>query len=112
VYSGPGVKRTVAIGNGGRNPPKRSFVKLGNRKQQVKLQKWQKVQKDNKRNFAELEKWLDWSSKELHATSTYLLECQVEASSQLFKAHYRNVLKDRAEILKHTTMLNGTLAAA
>ncbi len=28
------------------------------------------------------------------------------------KAHYRNVLKDIAEIFKHTTMLNGTLAAA
>jgi hypothetical protein len=40
------------------------------------------------------------------------LECQVEVNSQLFKAHYRNVLEDRAEILKHTTTLNGTLAAA
>ncbi len=36
----------------------------------------------------------------------------MEVNSQLFKAHYRNVVKDRAEILKHTTMLNGTLAAA
>jgi hypothetical protein len=112
AYSGLGIKRTVAIGNGGRNPPKRIFVKLGSKKQQVKHQKGQKAQKDNKRNFAELEKWLNRGSKELHATSTYLLECQVEANSQLFKAHYRNVLKDRAEILKHTTMLNGTLAAA
>jgi hypothetical protein len=29
----------------------------------------------------------------------------VEVNSQLFKAYYRNVVKDRAEILKHTTML-------
>ncbi len=36
----------------------------------------------------------------------------MEVNSQLFKAHYRNVVKDRAKILKHTTMLNGTLAAA
>ncbi len=36
----------------------------------------------------------------------------MEVNSQLFKAHYRNLVKDRAEILKHTTMLNGTLAAA
>ena len=36
----------------------------------------------------------------------------MEVNSQLFKAHYRNVLKDRVEALKHTTMLNGTLAAA
>ncbi len=50
--------------------------------------------------------------KELKATSAYLLECQVEANSQLFKAHYRNVVKNRAEILKHPTMLNGTSAAA
>ena len=87
-------------------------MKLGNRKQQVKRQKWQRVQRNNKRTFAELEKWLDKSSRELKATSAYLLERQVEVNSQLFKAHYRNVLKDRAEILKHTTMLNGTLAAA
>ncbi len=33
AYSGPGVKRTTSIGNGGRNPPKRNFVKLGNREQ-------------------------------------------------------------------------------
>jgi hypothetical protein len=32
AYSGLGVKRTVSIGDGGRNPPKRKFVKLGNRK--------------------------------------------------------------------------------
>jgi hypothetical protein len=70
------------------------------------------VQKNNKRTFTELSKWLDQSSKELRATSAYLLECQVEVNSQLFKAHYRDVVKDRAEILKHTTMLNGTLAAA
>ncbi len=68
--------------------------------------------RNNKRTFAELEKWLDKSSRELKATSAYLLECQVEVISQLFKAHYRNVLKGRAEVLKHTTMLNGTLAAA
>jgi hypothetical protein len=70
------------------------------------------VQRNNKRTFTELSKWLDQSSKELKATSAYRLERQVEVNSQLFKAHYRNVVKDRAEILKHTTMLNGTLAAA
>ena len=112
TYSGPGVKRTASIGNGGRNPPKRNFVKLGNRKQKVKQEKWKRVQRNNKRTFTELSKWLDQSSKELKATSAYLLERQVEVNSQLFKAHYRNVVKDRAEILKHTTMLNGTLAAA
>jgi hypothetical protein len=36
AYSGPGVKRTASIGNEGRNPPNRNFVKLGNRKQKVK----------------------------------------------------------------------------
>ncbi len=112
AYFGPGVKRTAAIGNGGRNPPKRNFVKLGSRKQQVKRQKWQRVQRNNKGAFAKLEKWLNQSSRELKATSAYLLECQVEVNSQLFKAHYRNVLNDRTEILKHTTMLNGTLVAA
>ena len=80
--------------------------------QQVKHQKWQRIQRNNKRTFAKLEKWLDQSSRELKATSAYLLEHQVEVNSQLFKAHYRNVLKDRVEALKHTTMLNGTLAAA
>ena len=112
AYFGPGVKRTVAVGNGGKNPPKRSFVKLGSRKQQVKRQKWQRVQRNNKRTLAALGKWLDQSSRELKTTSAYLLERQVEVNSQLFKAHYRNVLKDRVEALKHTTMLNGTLAAA
>jgi hypothetical protein len=68
--------------------------------------------KENKRTFTELSKWLDQSSKELRATSAYLLEHQVEVNSQLFNAHYRNVVKGRAEILKHATMLNGTLAAA
>ncbi len=63
-------------------------------------------------DLAELLKWLDKSSKELKATSAYLLECQVEVNKQLFKDNYRNGVKDRAEILKHTTMLNGTLAAA
>jgi hypothetical protein len=43
AYFGPGVKRTVAIGNGGRTPPKRNFVKLGSKKQQVS-----KVAKDSK----------------------------------------------------------------
>ncbi len=112
AYFGPGVKRTVAIGNGGSNPPKRNFVKFGSRKQQVKCQKWQRVQKNNKRTFAKLEEQLNKSSAELKATSAYLLEYQVEANSQLFKARYRNVVEDRADILKHTTMLNGTLAAA
>ncbi len=36
----------------------------------------------------------------------------MDVNSQLFKAHYRNILKDRVEILKQPTMLNGTLAAA
>ncbi len=87
-------------------------MKLGSRKQQVKCQKWQRVQRNKKRTYAKLEKWLDKSSRELKATSAYLLERQMEVSSQLFKAHYRNVLKDRAEVPKHTTTLNGTLAAA
>jgi hypothetical protein len=83
-------------------------VKLGNRKQQVKHEQWKRVQRNNKTTFTELSKWLDQSSKELRATSAYLLECQVEVNSQLFNVHYRNVVKDRAEILKLTTMLNGT----
>jgi hypothetical protein len=87
-------------------------VKLGSRKQQVNRQKWQSIQRNNKRTFAKLEKLLDKSSRKLKETSAYLLECQVEVNNQLFKANYRNVLKDRAEILKHTTMLNGTSAAA
>jgi hypothetical protein len=91
TYFGLSVKRTVAIGNGGKNPPKRNFVKLGSRKQQVKDQKWQRVQRNNKRTFAELEKQLNQSSRELKSNSTYLLEHQVEVNSQLFKAHYRNV---------------------
>ena len=74
AYFGTGVKRTVTVGNGGRNPP---------RKQQVKCQKWQRVQRNNKRTFAELEKWLDKSSRDLKATSAYLLEHQVEVNSQL-----------------------------
>ncbi len=45
----------------------------------------------NKRTFTELSKWLDQSSKASKAISAYLLECQVEVSSQLFKAHYQNV---------------------
>jgi hypothetical protein len=96
----------------GKIPQKKNFVRLGNRKQKVKHEQWKRVQRNNKRIFTELSEWLDQSSKELKATSAYLLECQVEVNSQLFKAHYRNVVKDRAEILKHTTMLNGTLAAA
>jgi hypothetical protein len=56
--------------------------------------------------FTELSKWLDQGSKVLKATSDYLLECQVEVNSQIFKAHYRNVVKGRAEVPKHTTMLN------
>jgi hypothetical protein len=80
-------------------------VKLGNRKQKVKHELWKRVQKNNKRTFTELLKWLDQSSKKLKATSAYLLEHQMEVNSKLFKAHYRNVVKKRAEILKHTTML-------
>jgi hypothetical protein len=47
TYYGPGVKRTATIGNGGRTPPppRRDFVKLGSRKHQ----KWQRVQRNNKR---------------------------------------------------------------
>ena len=59
---------------------------------------WKRLQRNNKRTFTELSKWLDQSSKELKATSAYLLERQVEVNSQLFKVHYRNVVKDRAEI--------------
>jgi hypothetical protein len=69
AYSCPGVKRTVSIGNGGRNPPKRSFVKLGNRQQKVKQEQWKRVQRNNKRTFTELSKWLNQNSKELKATS-------------------------------------------
>jgi hypothetical protein len=87
-------------------------VRLGNRKQKVKHEQWKRVQRSNKRTFTELSKWLDQSSKELRTTSAYLLECQVEVNSQLFKARYRNVVEGRAKILKHTTMLNGTLAVA
>ncbi len=35
----------------------------------------------------------------------------MEVDSQIFKVYYRNVVKDRAEILRHTTMPNITLAA-
>jgi hypothetical protein len=65
--------------------PKRNFVKLGNRKQKVKHEHWKRVQRNNKRTFTELSKWLDKSSKELKATSVYLLECQVEVNSQLLR---------------------------
>ncbi len=62
AYSSPGVKRMVAIGNGERSPPKRNFVKIGSREQQVKHQKWKRVQRNNKGAFAELEKWLNQNS--------------------------------------------------
>ncbi len=52
------------------------------RKQQVKRQKWQRVQRNNKRTLAALEKWLDQSSRELKTTSAYLLERQVEVNMQ------------------------------
>ncbi len=100
------------MGNGGRNPPKRNFAKLSNRKQKLKHEQWQRVQKNKKETITQLSKWIDKSSKELKATSAYLLEHQVEVNSQLFKAHDKNAVKDRAEFLKHTSMLNGTLAAA
>ncbi len=51
AYFGPGVKRTVAVGNGGRNPPKRNFVKLGNRTQQSKRQKWQGMTREPLQNL-------------------------------------------------------------
>jgi hypothetical protein len=85
---------------------------LATGRKKVKHEQWKRVQRNNKRTFTELSNWLDQNTKELKATSAYLLEHQVEVNSQLFKAHYRNVVKDRAEILKHTTMLNGTLEAA
>jgi hypothetical protein len=59
AYSSLGVKRTVSIGNGGRNPPKRNFVKLGNKKQKVKQEQWKRVQMKNRRTFTELSKWFD-----------------------------------------------------
>jgi hypothetical protein len=74
--------------------PKRNFVKLGNRKQKVKHEQWKKVQRNNKRTFIELSKWLDQSSNVSKATSVYLLECQVKVNSQLFRAHFRDVVKD------------------
>jgi hypothetical protein len=63
IYSGPGVKRTASIGNGGKNSPKINFVKLVNRKQKVKQEQWKRVQRNKKRSFTELSKWLDQSSK-------------------------------------------------
>ncbi len=50
--------------------------------------------------------------KEIKRISAYLLEFQVVVKSQLFQAHYKKVLKDRAATLKKTTMLSETLAAA
>jgi hypothetical protein len=40
------------------------------------------------------------------------MECQVVVNSQLFQAHHKEVLEDRAVTLKETTMLSETLAAA
>ena len=40
AYFDPGEKRTAPIRNGVRNPPKRNFVKLGNRKQKGKQEQW------------------------------------------------------------------------
>jgi hypothetical protein len=91
-----------------KKPPKEKLCEAWQQVAEMKHDYWKRVQRNNKRTFTELSKWLDKSSKELKAFSAYLLECQVEVTSQLFKAHYRNVVKDRAEIPKHTTMLNGT----
>ena len=44
--------------------------------------------------------------------NAYLLECQVVVNSQLFQAHHKEVLQDRAATLKGTTMLSETSAAA
>jgi len=66
----------------------------------------------NKRTFTELKKWLNNSMKEIKKTSSYLLECQVVVKLQLFQAHYKKVLKDRAATLKDTTMLSEILVAA
>ncbi len=101
-----------------KNPPKEKLCEAWQQEAKGEAETMEESQRNNKRTFTELSKWLDQSSKddqsskELKATSAYLFESQVEVNSQLFKAHYRNVVKDRAEILKHTTMLNGTLAAA
>jgi uncharacterized Zn finger protein (UPF0148 family) len=113
TYSCPGVKRTVTVENSGkRSPQRKQNLKPGTKKHKVKFQKWQQVQKRNKKTFAELEKWLSNSKKEIKKTSAYLLECQVVVNSQLFQAHRKEVLKDRAATLKVTTMLSETLAAA
>jgi hypothetical protein len=54
-----------------KEPPKREiFVKLGNRKQKVRQEQWKRVQRNNKRTFTELLKWLDQSSKELKASGS------------------------------------------
>jgi hypothetical protein len=74
------VWRTATIGSGEKSPPKRGNLKLGSRKHMAQHQSWQKVQSNNKRTFAKLEKWLDNSSKEIKLISTYLLEHQVEVN--------------------------------
>jgi len=70
------------------------------------------LQSANQRTFKKLGEWLENSSREVKVTSAYLLEHQVEVNSQLFKSHYKNLIRSRAETLQNTTMLNGTLAAA
>jgi len=113
AYSCPGAKGTVTVENSGkRNPQRKQNLKLGTKKHKVKFQKWQQVQKGNKKTFAELEKWLSNSKKEIKKISAYLLERKMVVKSQLFQAHHKEVLKDRAATLKDTTMLTETLAAA
>jgi hypothetical protein len=56
-------------------------LKLGTKKHKVKFQKWQQVQKRNKKTFAELEKWLSNSKKEIKKVSAYLLECKMVVKS-------------------------------
>ncbi len=98
TYSGLGAKRAVAIGIV-EKPPKEKLSEAWQQEAASSASKVAESSKEDKRVFAKLEEWLNKSSKELKATSAYLLECQVEVNSQLFKAHYRNVVKDRAEIL-------------
>jgi hypothetical protein len=69
-------------------------------------------QRRSKRTFAEFEKWLNNSKKEIKKMSAYLLECQVVVNSQFFQAHHKEVLKYRTATLRDTTMLSDTLTAA
>ena len=92
AYSCPGAKGTVIVENSGKRIPQRKQnLKLGTKKHKVKFQKWQQVQKRNKKTFAELEKWLSNSKKEIKKISAYLLERKMLVKSQLFQAHHKEV---------------------